>query len=76
MIFFSLSLSHLWHCSLTQSSRAFLAEILKRVCRGDPPGGTGLLRALLFVDRVSRLARDSRDDWRELKDSVLANSSI
>ncbi|CAG5866902.1 unnamed protein product [Menidia menidia] len=55
---------YLWHCSRTQSKRAFLAETLKRLWRADPFGGTGLLLAerLERVERVSKLARDSMED--------------
>lgn len=54
----------MWHCSLTQSSRAFLAEMRKRWCRGEPLGGTGLLLVERAdrVERESRLASDSRED--------------
>jgi len=70
--------SYLWHCSRTQSSRAFLADTLKRVCSGAPLGGTGLLAPERpdSVERESRLARDSMEDWRELKERPLASSSI
>lgn len=55
-----------------------MAETLKRWCSGDPLGGTGLLLAerLDSVERESRLARDSMEDWRELNDRLLASSSI
>lgn len=69
------------HWSLTQSSRAFLAERRKRAWSGELrprgtglPPGTGLLQVEL--GRESRLARDSRDDCLEPNDSVLASSSI
>ena len=58
-----------------------MAETLKRLCKGEPLGGTGLLEVerverLERVERESKLARDSREDWRELKDKLLASSSI
>lgn len=55
-----------------------MAETLKRLCSGEPLGGTGLLLAdrLDRVERESRLANDSMDDCRELKERQLANSSI
>lgn len=70
--------SYLWHCSRTQSSRAFLADTLNLLCSGEPRGGTGLLLAerLDRLERVSRLVRDSMEDWRELNERPLANSSI
>lgn len=54
----------MWHCSRTQSSRAFFAETLKRLCSGEHLGGTGLLLAerLDRVERESRLAKDSMED--------------
>lgn len=41
-----------------------MAETLKRLCSGEPLGGTGLLLAdrLDRVERESRLASDSMDD--------------
>lgn len=55
-----------------------MADTLKRLCSGEPLGGTGLLLAdrLDRVERESRLASDSMDDWRELNERLLANSSI
>lgn len=55
-----------------------MAETLKRRCSGDPLGGAGLAPAeqLDSVERESRLARDSMEDWRELKDRLQASSSI
>lgn len=56
--------AYLWHCSRTQSSRAFLAETLKRLWSGEPLGGRGLLLAerLERVERESRLVKDSMED--------------
>lgn len=68
--------THLWHCSRTHSSRAFLAETLKRRCSGDPREGAGLPLAERLDSVESRLARDSMEDWRELKDRLQASSSI
>lgn len=70
--------AYLWHCSRTQSNRAFLAETLKWWCSGELLGGTGLLLAewLERVECVSRLAKDSIEDWRESKERQLASSSI
>lgn len=41
-----------------------MADTLKRLCRGEPLGGTGLLLAerLDRVERESKLARDSTED--------------
>lgn len=63
-LFISTTGPHLWHCSRTQSSSAFLAETLKRWCSGEPRGGAGLLQAepLDRVERESRLASDSMED--------------
>ena len=65
-----------------------MAETLKRLWRGEAlRPGRGLLRGeaperestlekLERLERVSRLASDSMEDWRELKDRLLASSSI
>jgi len=54
------------HWSLTHMSRAFLADSLKRVWRGDvQPEGAGLA-GTGQPDQESRLARESREEWHEL----------
>lgn len=64
------------HWSRTHMSRTFLADVRKRLWRGDVrPAGTGLAGTGL-PDQESRLDRESREEWRELKDKALASSSI